>query len=336
MRASLRVLTSAALLVLALSACTVKKADNPPSSGPSELALSLLVTATPDRLPQDGASQSQIVIVARDGSSRPMPNLSLRAEMVVGGAYQDFGTLSARTLVTGGDGRATVTYTAPDPVLGTAGALVTIQVWPIGTDANAALPRTVSIQLVPPGVINPPGPGVPDFTMDPDPATQLQFVTFDASDEDLDFQLVRYQWNFGDGTTAQGRIVQHAYKKTGSFVVRLTVTDNTGGVSSRSKSITVEPGEAPTASFVFSPQDPEPGQTVFFNGTESAAAPGRSIVKYAWQFGTGSGSVQKSGVVVSTSFANEGTYSITLKVTDDAGQTGTATQSVTVEEPEGP
>lgn len=336
MRASLRVVTSAALIVLALSACTVKKADNPPSSGPSELALSLLVSATPDRLPQDGASQSQIAILARDGASQPVPNLSMRAEIVVGNAQQDFGKLSARTLVTGGDGRATVTYTAPDPVFGTVGGLVTIQIWPIGTDANAALPRTVGIQLVAPGVINPPSPFVPDFTMDPDPATQLQHVTFDASDEDLDFQLVRYQWNFGDGSTAQGRIVQHAYKKPGSFIVKLTVTDNTGGIGSRSKGLTVEPSEAPTAAFVFSPEAPEPAETVFFNAAESEAAPGRSIVKYEWQFGTGTNAVQKSGVVVSTSFAEEDTYNVTLKVTDDAGQTATATQTVEVAEPEGP
>jgi PKD repeat protein len=266
MRAFHRVLAAATLVALSVPACTVKKADNPPSSGPSELSLSLNATATPDRLPQDGASQSQIIVFARDGSARPVTNLSVRADIVVGGAMQDFGSLSARTLVTGADGRAAVTYTAPAPVFGTVGELITIRFVPIGTDANAAIPRTVDIQLVPPGGVSPNAPGVPDFTMTPETPVQLDVVVFDASDEALDADLVRYQWKFGDGGTAQGRIVQHAYKKAGSFVVTLTVTDRRGGVASRTKSIAVGAGEAPTAEFVFSPTEPSVGQTVFFNG----------------------------------------------------------------------
>jgi PKD repeat protein len=338
MRASLRLLSSAALVAVAISACTVKKADNPPSSGPSELALSLQVSATPDRLPQDGASQSVITIFARDGAARPVTNLSVRAEMVVGGQIQDFGSLSARTLVTGGDGRATVTYTAPAPVLGAVGELVTIRLWPLGTDAHASEPRTVGIQLVAPGVVSPPVPGVPDFSIDPNPATQTEHVSFDASDEDLDSQIVRYQWNFGDGSTAQGRIVQHAYDEPGSYIVRLTVTDRTGGIGSRSKTVVVDPSEGPTAEFVFSPDQPDPGQTVFFNASQSAPAAGRTIVKYEWHFGTGSAGVQATGKVVSRVFAVAGTYNVTLKVIDDVGNSDATSQPVGVglTEEEGP
>jgi PKD repeat protein len=40
--------------------------------------------------------------------------------------------------------------------------------------------------------------------------------------------LVRYDWDFGDGTTGSGALVDHAYSQTGRFLVVLTVTDEGG------------------------------------------------------------------------------------------------------------
>jgi PKD repeat protein len=52
-------------------------------------------------------------------------------------------------------------------------------------------------------------------------------VTFDASASyDPDGTIVNYAWDFGDGTTATGIIVNHAYSFEGTFTVTLTVTDN--------------------------------------------------------------------------------------------------------------
>jgi PKD repeat protein len=53
-------------------------------------------------------------------------------------------------------------------------------------------------------------------------------------------------------------------------------------------------------------------------------------VKYEWHFGTGGGTVQATGAVVSRSFAAAGTYNVTLKVTDNVGIANSATQAVTV------
>jgi subtilisin family serine protease len=56
--------------------------------------------------------------------------------------------------------------------------------------------------------------------------------TDDASASTDDFGIVGYAWDFGDGTTAalaaSQKIVSHTYHATGSFVVRLTVTDKSG------------------------------------------------------------------------------------------------------------
>ena len=96
------------LAVTAIAAgCTMKKQEAPPLTGPSELGTSISVTVTPDILAQDGSSQSLVTITARDSNGLPLKNLSFRTEIQVAGVPLDFGSLSARNLVTDSNGRAT-------------------------------------------------------------------------------------------------------------------------------------------------------------------------------------------------------------------------------------
>src|SRR5258708_789080 len=109
-----RVLTLWAIAIaVGGSACGVHQTSAPSLTGPSGLATNLTVTATPDSITQDGASEATVVVIAHDASGRALGGLSVRADMAVGGVAADFGTLSARNLVTGSDGRATIMYTAP-------------------------------------------------------------------------------------------------------------------------------------------------------------------------------------------------------------------------------
>ena len=65
-------------------------------------------------------------------------------------------------------------------------------------------------------------------------------VSFDASTStDPDGQIVSYAWDFGDGGTATGVAVTHVYNTPGSYVAKVTVTDNSGATSSASRLITV-------------------------------------------------------------------------------------------------
>src|SRR4051794_35215544 len=99
-----RTLTAATLLLSA--ACTTSQQTTPPLSGPSEFAQSLRVTATPDSISKDGASQSAIAVNAFDVNGRGIPGLALRIDMAVSGSVVDYGTLSARTIVTNSNGQA--------------------------------------------------------------------------------------------------------------------------------------------------------------------------------------------------------------------------------------
>lgn len=53
-------------------------------------------------------------------------------------------------------------------------------------------------------------------------------VTFDGSDSyDSDGgPIASYAWDFGDGSTGSGAVVQHAYAAAGTYIVSLTVVDN--------------------------------------------------------------------------------------------------------------
>ena len=68
----------AAATVLAVSACTINKQDAPGLVGPSGLALTLDITASPDVLVRDGLSQSTIEITATDGAGHKIPDLGLQ------------------------------------------------------------------------------------------------------------------------------------------------------------------------------------------------------------------------------------------------------------------
>ncbi len=231
----------AALVVLA--GCTMKDQDAPALAGPSEFATSLTMTASPDTITQDGASQSVITIVARDVNNQPVPNLGLRVDIVVNGAFaNDFGRLSARNLTTASDGRATVVYTAPPqpPDHNDPEALVRIYITPVGTNYDNATYRSVSIRLVQPGTIYVPGAPIAQFTYTPSSPRALQNVFFDGTlSSDTDGTVVNYQWSYGDGDFETGSTQYHDFLAAGTYNVTLTVTDNSGNRASTTRIITV-------------------------------------------------------------------------------------------------
>src|SRR5947208_11119598 len=131
-----------------------------------------------------------------------------------------------------------------------------------------------------------------------------------------------YSWNFGDGSTGSGAVVTHSYSSAGQYSVTTTVTDSTGKTATSSQSVTVSQPGALTASFAYAPSAPVSGQSVTFTAT---ATGGSSPYSYSWSLaGTG-----KTGNPVSQSFTN-GTYAVSLTVTDGAGKTATNSQSIIV------
>jgi PKD repeat protein len=328
--------TLALLLAVTLAAaCSVKNTPAPALSGPSELGLSLTMAATPDILSLDGASQSQVIAIARDATGKALPNLTLRLDMAVNGQAVDYGTLSSKTIVTGSDGRATAIYTAPkEPsVWEQTGALLTLAATPVGSNYANETPRTVTIRLVAPGVVVAPVNLAAAFSITPTAPVGEDTVVFTSTrcsgtaTTDCTSQAVTsWSWDFGDGGTASGEVVTHRFGP-GNYPVTLTVTDAANHQVSATKVLSVKPSGAPTAAFVVSPSSSVIGQTLFFNAATSTAAQGRTLMDFRWNFGDGG---TGWGVTPSHAYAEVGSYTVSLTVVDDTGTSATITQSVTV------
>ncbi|MBP2330313.1 glucose/arabinose dehydrogenase [Kibdelosporangium banguiense] len=100
-----------------------------------------------------------------------------------------------------------------------------------------------------------------------DPATRQ--VTFDGEESsDPNGDELTYAWDFGDGTTGTGAVVDHTYAGTPeSFTVTLTVTDPLGAAGS--KTLQVYPGNNPPELAL---QPPDPNRTFAVGDVIEASA----------------------------------------------------------------
>jgi PKD repeat protein len=180
------------------------------------------------------------------------------------------------------------------------------------------------------GLVNPPiGKGVradftPSTTAGPAPLT----VNFNGTSSAAAKTITSYAWDFGNGQTASGSTAFTTYATPGTYDAKLTITDSDGDSDTKTVPITVEepPNIAPTAAIGTSGASGNAPFTVNFSGSGSSDPDG-SIVSYAWDFGNGQ---TATGEEASTTYNTQGTYTATLTVTDDKGDTGTATQTINV------
>lgn len=323
-----RPLRSVAMLVLAVcvAQCSVSDQTAPSLTGPSERALSLTVTATPDQLPRDGVSQSIVTVTVRDPQGNPVVGQGLTV-----GVSPSAAVPSESSLRTDASGRATVAVTALPP--SALGNEIRVSLLPVGVNAVNASVRSVSIFVLGPGNTTVPTPA---FTTLPAKPTVVDTVTFDASpttDEGGPYgNACTYAWAFGDGTTGLGQIVRHLYASAGAYTVTLTVTDLAGTSASTSTVLVVAAVPPPTVSFTASPTSPTAGQNVTFTAT-AQPAPDYFIRTYSWSWGDGSTPNDTSSPTIVKVFDGAGTFAVTVTATDDLGQTGSATQTVVVQNP---
>ena len=144
-------------------------------------------------------------------------------------------------------------------------------------------------------------------------------LSFDGSASfDPDGTILRYDWDFGDDTSAidAGPSPSHSYGASGNFSVTLTVFDDAGATAMDSTSVSV--GNVSNQAPVADANGPYTGtldSAVQFDGSASFDPDG-TIVSYAWDFGDGNSG---SGVNPSHSYTVDGQFSVSLSVTDNTG-----------------
>ena len=153
-------------------------------------------------------------------------------------------------------------------------------------------------------------------------------VNFNASNAtDPEGGNLTYQWAFGDGSSSNGVNVNHTYIKSGTYSVVLTVTDDAGQSDTASYTITVSQNvnQPPVASATATPQQGTAPLTVNFNA--NATDPENDSLSYSWDFGDNTSANNASATHI---YANTGTYTAVLTVTDSANNTDTVSLTITV------
>lgn len=138
-----------------------------------------------------------------------------------------------------------------------------------------------------------------------------------------DTTAVSYVWNFGDGNTSTEANPTYTYQEDGTYNATVTVTSNAGCVSASSISSTVNVFPKPSAFFTANPgrldtQDP----TVTLNNESEGNN------SNFWLLGNGDSSEVVSPVYT---YADTGTYTITLTVMNEHGCLDTFDLQITVD-----
>jgi PKD repeat protein len=83
---------------------------------------------------------------------------------------------------------------------------------------------------------------VADFDFSPQTPEVLQVVFFTSTARPgTGRTIVRYEWDFGDGTEKTGSTATHDYTVSGVYLAALTVIDDSGERSRTAKPVTVRP-----------------------------------------------------------------------------------------------
>ena len=93
-----------------------------------------------------------------------------------------------------------------------------------------------------PVITETPGAPIANAGKDMDDGKIKEEIVFDGSKSKKGKNkqsIKKYEWHFGDGTSAEGEKVKHSYDKVGDYVATLTLTDASGAQSQATRKISI-------------------------------------------------------------------------------------------------
>ncbi|MFO7538435.1 MAG: PKD domain-containing protein, partial [Chloroflexota bacterium] len=152
-------------------------------------------------------------------------------------------------------------------------------------------------------------------------------VQFNGSASDPDDDPLTFSWDFGDGNGATGTLTPtHIYQETGLYTVILIVSDTDGHVVSDTLQVLVVT-EAIFAVDAGPDVAGDEGSPLAFNGVITDTG-GGSPYLIEWNFGDGN--TAEGSLSANHAYADNGTYTVTLTVTNSENQVVSDTLLVTV------
>ena len=260
------------------------------------------VTASADK--PSGPAPHTVAFTATGSDDGPLGELEYRWEFGDGGVSLEQNP--SHRYMTKGDYTATVTVTDAG-----------------GKTAAATVPITVT---------DPPGNRAPTVKAGaaPKSGTAPLSVLFSAAGTDPDGDALTYSWDYGDGSAAgSGAKVTHVYASGGTYTATVTARDPDGLTGTATVSIVVgnPPGnQAPTVQIAADPAGGAAPLAVRFSA--SGRDPDGDPIMYVWDFGDGG---KAGGKSATHTYAQAGTYTAKVTVTDSKGASGSATVQVVVQ-----
>jgi parallel beta-helix repeat protein len=204
---------------------------------------------------------------------------------------------------------------------------VTVTVRDTGGQASGAT-ATVAVQA-PEGDLAP----AAALSVTPTSGTAPVAVTADASGStDTDATpIASFTFDFGDGAVVgpqAGATAGHTYTSAGTFTVTVTVRDTIGQASTSTATVSVQPDLAPVASLSVSPNDGRAPLFVTADASGSADNDTTPIATYTFDFGDGTVVGPQASPTATHTFTRKHPFTVRVTVTDTAGLSSTASQTV--------
>lgn len=248
---------------LTLQGCGLDEVKVPESLvGPSTLGLGLDVLVIPDVVVADGIQTAVIQAVLQDQNGKRLPGRAIVFTIQdESGRTAEIGTLTSAagarvfgstSITTGANGIAQVVYTTPERRDFTADSSILVGARVVGNDANGAFYATTRLSIrsaEPRRFPQVPGNASPTCNFNVAPNNPINkegtVLRFFSTANDEDGFIARYEWYFGDGTSAtgaEGHIdVQKGYPFAGTYTVTHIVTDNVGAQSACEMTVRIIP-----------------------------------------------------------------------------------------------
>ena len=171
-------------------------------------------------------------------------------------------------------------------------------------------------------------PSIPDLSVSPSSVTVGESVEFlasatDPADRETGFD---YEWTV-DGRTFSGSSVETSFSEADSYDVTLTVTNDYGSTTTRTRTVTVEAAPPEVTDTSVSPSSVTLGERVTLSASARDPAGRATGFDYEWTVGDRT----FEGDSVETTFSEAGSYDVALTVTNDYGEATTSRRTVTVE-----
>lgn len=155
-------------------------------------------------------------------------------------------------------------------------------------------------------------------------------TTFVDTTQD-EFPVITWDWTFGDGSPTQSTSVPnvtHTYNNPGTYTVQLHVVDSMGCQLTLQKAAYIFVSQ-PKPSFTL-PAAACKGQLITIDGSATVSTPNSN---FNWNFGDGQ-SVSGTASTVTHAYTTDGTFTVSLTVTDSVGCDSTLTHTISISSPD--